>query len=299
MQAIARVNRVFGDEPGGLVVDYLGILAFLQDALKTYTASGGTGDAAEQQEKIADQMLEHLEVCRDRLHGFDIPGFLAAPGARRLSLLCEARELLLAQVAPKPEAGADAKPPGSKPSSKPGSKPGSKPSSKPSSKKRSHGDAGAKPSPDGHDIYLGAAGKVTTAFAAAMPHPKCEAVRDEVAFHQAVRAGLIKLETGRSTRTGDLSHAVRQIVANAVVPTEIIDVFEVAGLERPDISILSPEFLADVRNMKHKNLAAALLQRLLQDEVTAREQRNVVQGRRFSEMLEAALSPTTTAPSRP
>jgi type I restriction enzyme R subunit len=132
--------------------------------------------------------------------------------------------------------------------------------------------------------------KLSSAFAAAMPHPRGEEVRDEVAFHQAVRAGLVKLGTGSSTTGADLSHAVRQIVENAVVPTEVVDVFAVAGLQRPDISILSPEFLADVQAMKHKNLAAALLQRLLQDEVRARQGRNVVQGRKFSEMLEAALA---------
>lgn len=277
MQAIARVNRVFGDKPGGLVVDYIGIATFLKDALKIYTESGGSGDAAADQDRIAASMLEHLSVCRDTLHGFDIPAFLAAPGAKRLSLLCVARELLLGQIKPRPpkSEGSAANEAGDKRSG--GKKAGDKKS-------------GDSEEPDGHDRFLHASSKLTAAFAAAMPHPHCEAIRDEVAFHQAVRAGLIKLETGRSTTGADLSHAVRQIVANAVVSTEVVDVFAVAGLPRPDISILSPEFLADVRKMEHKNLAAALLQRLLQDEVKTRQKANVVQGRKFSEMLEAALA---------
>jgi type I restriction enzyme R subunit len=251
MQAIARVNRVFGDKPGGLVVDYLGIASFLKEALRTYTASGGRGAAADDQERVVEAMLEQLAICRDVLHGFDIPGFLSAAPAVRLKLLPAAREHVLAQ-------------------------------------KGSEGQGKGAPL-DGHDRFLQAAGKLTTAFAAAVPHERCDEVRDEVAFHQAVRAGLLKLETGRRTGGIDLGHAVRQIVANAVVPTEVVDVFAVAGLPKPDISILSPEFLADVRGMAHKNLAAALLQRLLQDEVRTRQQQNVVQGRKFSEMLEEAL----------
>ncbi len=251
MQAIARVNRVHGDKPAGLVVDYLGIAPFLKKALATYAESGGKGAPSNQQEEIVAVMLEQLEICRDVLHGFDIPGFLAAPPPRRLALLPAARERILAQ-------------------------------------RGLEGPSKNAPK-DGHDRYLQAAGKLTTAFAAAVPHERCDEVRDEVAFHQAVRAGLIKLETGRSTTGADLSHAVRQIVANAVVPTEVVDVFAVAGLPKPDLSILSPEFLAEIRGMEHKNLAAELLRRLLLDDVRRRQQTNVVQGRKFSEMLEDAL----------
>ena len=255
MQAIARVNRVFGDKPGGLVVDYLGIATFLQAALKTYMASGGQGLTAEDQDTVVAQMLEQLEVCRDAFHGFDIPAFLVATPGVRLALLPAAREHILAQKQGEQEVG----------------------------------PTGQKPPIDGHDRFLQAAAKLTAAFAASVPHERCDQIRDEVAFHQAVRAGLLKLETGRKAGRPDLGHAVRQIVANAVVPTEVIDVFAVAGLPKPDISILSPEFLADVRGMKHKNLAAALLQRLMQDEVRTRQRDNVVQGRRFSEMLEETL----------
>ncbi len=115
-------------------------------------------------------------------------------------------------------------------------------------------------------------------------------MRDEVAFFQAVRVGLVKLATAKGSGGPALGHAIRQIIANAVVTESVIDVFEAAGLRKPDLSILSGEFLAEVAGMAHKNLAAALLQRLLEDEVRARSKRNVVQGKRFSEMLAQAIA---------
>jgi type I restriction enzyme R subunit len=245
MQAIARVNRVFGDKPGGLVVDYIGIATFLKRALLTYQSCKGRGEPTRDKHGLVHVMLEQLAICRDVFHGFDVAGFLTATPARRLALLPAAREHVLAQ-------------------------------------------RGAEP--DGYETFLQAVSKLTSAFAAATPDERCEEIRDEVAFYQAVRAGLLKLDGAKRTLGGDLSHAVRQIVSNALVSTEVVDVFAAAGLERPDLSVLSPEFLVEVQGMKHKNLAAALLARLLRDEVRKREQRNVVQGRRFSEMLEDALS---------
>jgi len=253
MQAIARVNRVFGDKPGGLVVDYIGIATFLKEALATYTESGGKGSPTQEKERILDKLFEHFAICRDAFHGFDVPGFLIAAPIKRLALPPAAREHVLAQkTGAPPEDGPD------------------------------------QPL-DGHDLFMSSVSAMTAAFAASLPHPRCEDIRNEVAFYQAVRAGLQKIEGGRRAPGEDLQHAVRQIVANALVTTEIVDIFAAAGLERPDISILSPEFLAEVEGMKHKNLAAALLARLLQDQVRAREQRNVVQGKRFSQMLEDAL----------
>jgi type I restriction enzyme R subunit len=263
MQAIARVNRVYGDKPAGLVVDYLGIASFLKEALHTYTESGGRGKTTEDHDRIVEEMFEQLEICRDVLHGFDIPAFLSAPPTKRLQLLPVARELVLSQQGKSETVN--------------------------TAPKKSKSPA-PKPPLDGHDRYMQAVGKLSAAFAGASGDSRCEEIRNEVAFHQAVRAGLVKLETGKSTSGADLSHAIRQIVANAVVPTDVMDVFAVAGLPKPDISILSKEFLAEVQGMKHKNLAAALLKRLLQDEVRTRQQSNVVVGRKFSEMLEAALN---------
>jgi hypothetical protein len=253
MQAIARVNRVFGDKPGGLVVDYIGIATFLRDAVATYAGSGGRGKPTNFQEKAVEVMLEKLEICRDLFHDFEYEKFFSGTAQDRLALLPAAREHILAQRKP---AAAKAKP----------------------------GE-----DPDGHDLFLKTVAALTSAFALAIPHDECETIRDEVAFFQAVRAGLVKLSAGRRPPGADLAHAVRQIVANAIVTDEVIDVFAAAGLAKPDISILSPEFLVEIQDMKHKNLAAAVLKRLLEDEVRARMQHNVVQGRKFSELLEAAI----------
>lgn len=244
MQAIARVNRVFGDKPGGLVVDYIGIATFLKQALDTYRSCEGRGDPTRDKEALIEILLEELEICRDVFHGFDVQAFLHGTPAQRLALLPAAREHVLAQ-------------------------------------------RGVEP--DGYETFLRAVSRLTSAFAASMPDERGEDVRDEVAFYQAVRAGLLKLDGAKGIAGRDLQHAVQQIVSNALVSTEVVDVFAVAGIERPDLSVLSPEFLAEVHGMKHKNLAAALLARLLRDDVRKREARNVVQGRRFSEMLEEAL----------
>ena len=256
MQAIARVNRVFGDKPGGLVVDYIGIATFLKQAMLTYSRSGGKGDATNQQEKAAEEMLEKLEICRDLFHGFDYSGFFTGSPRDRLALLPGAREHVLAQRRV-PTRGAPAREKGER---------------------------------DGHDLFLQTVTELSKTFTLAMPHDLCESARDEVAFFQAVRVGLIKLASGRRPPSADLGHAVRQIVANAIVTEGIIDVFDAAGLRKPDISILSPEFLAELQGMKHKNLAAALLQRLLEDEVRARGRTNVVQARKFSELLRQAIA---------
>lgn len=259
MQAIARVNRVFGDKPGGLVVDYIGIAPFLKEAMLTYAESGGTGDPTSAQEKAVEAMLEKLAICRDVFHGFDYSGFFTGTPKDRLALLPASREHVLAQrwAAPVAEPGKQ----------------------KPK-----------RPEHDGYDRFMQGVGDLSSAFTLAMPHEQCETIRDEVAFFQAVRFGLLKLAAGRRPPSADLGHAVRQIVANAVVTEEVIDVFAAAGLPKPDISILSSEFLAEIQGMRHKNLAAALLQRLLADEVRARGARNIVQARKFSELLERAIA---------
>jgi type I restriction enzyme R subunit len=251
MQAIARVNRVFGDKPGGLIVDYIGIATSLKEAMSTYSQSGGRGDATRQQEKAVEAMLEKLSVCRDLFHGFDYGVFFTGTAADRLALLPAAREHVL--------------------------------------KLREPGRAGQKRPPDGHDRFMQAVADLSSAFSLAMPHPSCDEIRDEVAFFQAVKVGLVKLSTGKRPPSTNLAHAVRQIVENAVVTEDVIDVFQAVGLAKPDLSILSPEFLAEVEGMKHRNLAAALLQRLLEDEVKSRGERNVVQGRKFSELLDRAI----------
>lgn len=240
MQAIARVNRVFRDKPGGLVVDYLGLAPELKAALATYTESGGTGRAALDQEEAVAVMLEKYEVCCDLFHGFDRSGWLGSPG-ERLALLPAAQEHVLAQ------------------------------------------DNGA-------DRCASAVRELSQAFALAVPHDEALRIRDDVAFFQAVRAVLSKRAPGDGRPEEDLNLAVKQIISRAVAPEGVVDIFAAAGLAKPDISILSDDFLAEVRGMPQKNLAVELLRKLLSGEVRTRRSRNVVQARSFAELLERSIN---------
>ena len=240
MQAIARVNRVFRDKPGGLVVDYLGLAQELKRALATYTQSGGTGGTAFNQEQAVEVMQEKYEVCCDLLHGFDRSQWITGAPTERLALLPAAQEHILAQE-------------------------------------------------NGKDRYLVAVRELSQAFALAVPHEAALHIRDEVAFFQAVRSVLAKRTPGDARPEEELDHAVRQIVSRAVASEGVIDIFSAAGLEKPDISVLSDEFLAEVRDMPQRNLAVELLQKLLKGELAVRRRKNVVQARSFAEMLEQTL----------
>ena len=240
MQAIARVNRVFRDKPGGLVVDYLGLAHELKRALATYTQSGGTGETAFDQEQAVEVMQEKYEVCCDLFHGFDHSQWITGAPTERLALLPAAQEHILAQE-------------------------------------------------NGKDRYLVAVRELSQAFALAVPHEAALHIRDEVAFFQAVRSVLAKRTAGDARPEEELDHAVRQIVSRAVASEGVIDIFSAAGLEKPDISVLSDEFLAEVRDMPQRNLAVELLQKLLNGELAVRRKRNVVQARSFAEMLEHTL----------
>ena len=239
MQAIARVNRVFGDKPGGLVVDYLGLAQELKQAVATYTESGGTGRAALDQEEAVAVMLEKYEVCCALFHGFDWSKWTTGNAQERLGLLPAAQEHVLAQQ-------------------------------------------------DGKERCLAAVRELSQAFALAVPHPETTRIRDDVGFFQNVRARLSK-SAAEARTDGDLDLAVHQIISRAVASEGVMDIFAAAGLDKPDISVLSDEFLAEVRAMPHRNLAVELLQKLLRGEVSARRRQNVVQARSFAEMLEQAL----------
>lgn len=240
MQAIARVNRVFRDKPGGLVVDYLGLVHELKQALATYTESGGTGRTAIDQSEAVAVMQEKYEVCCDLFHGFDWSGWKTGTPEERLALLPAALEHILAQE-------------------------------------------------DGKDRLLQAVSELSPAFALAVPHEKALAIRDDVAFFQAVRAALDKRAPGEHRTEEDLDHAIRQIVSRAIAPEGVVDLFAAAGLRKPDISILSEEFLAEVRGMPHRNLAVELLRKLLEGEIKTRRRKNLVQARSFAELLEQAI----------
>ena len=240
MQAIARVNRVFKDKPGGLVVDYLGLAQELKQALATYTESGGTGRTALNQDEAVAVMLEKYEVCAGLFHGFDWSKWTTGAPTERLGLLPAAQEHILAQES-------------------------------------------------GKDRCVGAVRELSQAFALAVPHTESLRIRDNVAFFQAVQAVLAKRAPGDTRPEEDIEHAVRQIISRAVAPEGVIDIFAAAGLAKPDISILSEEFLADVRGMPQRNLAVELLEKLLKGELATRRRKNIVQARSFAEMLEQTI----------
>src|SRR6266403_2013077 len=240
MQAIARVNRVFKDKPGGLIVDYLGLAQELKQALATYTESGGTGRTALDQDEAVAVMLEKYEVCTGLFHGFDWSKWTTGTPQERLGLLPPAQEHILKQES-------------------------------------------------GKDRCVRAVRELSQAFALAVPHAEALRIRDDVAFFQAVQAVLAKRAPGDARPEEDIDHAVRQIISRAVAPEGLVDIFAAAGLEKPDISILSEEFLAEVRDMPQKNLAVELLRKLLQGELHTRRRTNVVQARSFAEMLEQTI----------
>ena len=240
MQAIARVNRVFRDKPGGLVVDYLGLAHELKRALATYTESGGTGQTALDQDEAVAVMLEKYEICCSLFHGFDWSAWVSGTAAERLALLPAAQEHILAQE-------------------------------------------------NGKDRCIAAVRELSQAFALAVPHEEAIRIRDDVAFFQHVQAVLAKRAAGTGKPEEDLNHAVRQLVSRAVSSEGVIDIFAAAGLEKPDISILSDEFLAEVRGLPQRNLAVELLRKLLTGELSTRRRKNVVQARSFAEMLERAI----------
>ena len=240
MQAIARVNRVFKDKPGGLVVDYLGLAADLRSAVATYTENGGTGQTTVDKEEAVALMLEKYDVCCALFHGFDRSAWTTGTAQERLGLLPAAQEHVLAQE-------------------------------------------------NGKERCLQSVRELSQAFALAVPHEETTRIRDDVGFFQAVRAQLMKRAPGGARPEEDLDVAVRQIISRAVASEGVMDIFAAAGLDKPDISVLSDEFLSEVRGMPHRNLAVELLQKLLRGEVSTRRRKNVVQARSFAEMLEQTL----------
>jgi type I restriction enzyme R subunit len=239
MQAIARINRVYGDKPGGLVVDYLGVAAALRDALQTYTVSGGKGQPTLNQAEAVAVMKEKFEILQQLFSGFDYERFFTVDTPQQMQILLDAEEFILQQ------------------------------------------DDGEKRLRQ-HSLEL------SKAFALSVPHLDALAIREHVAFFQAVRARLSKV-SDKGMSAEDYSSAIRQIVDKAIAPAGVVDIFEAAGLGRPNLSILSEEFLAEIRGMERKNLAVEALQRLLNDEVKTRFATNAVKARSFAEMLEKAL----------
>ena len=242
MQAIARVNRVYKDKPGGLVVDYLGIASDLKKALSFYSDSGGKGNPTEQQEQAVALMEEKLEVVQQLLHSFDYRPYFTADVSKKLSFILQAEDFIL---------GLD----------------------------------------EGKKRFVNEVNALSKAFAIAIPHERAMKVKEEVAFFQAVKARLCKFDVSASHKTDEeIETTIRQVVDKALVSEQVVDVFDAAGIKKPDISILSEEFLMELKDMEHKNLALEVLRKLLNDEIKTRMQRNLVQGKSLMEMLEASIN---------
>jgi len=250
MQAIARVNRVFGDKEGGLIVDYIGIAQDLKNALLVYAASQGKGQITFDQEEAVAKMLEYYEIVVDMFGRFDYRRYFALEPKKKLTFILDAANYIadLSEV----KEGTIIR--------------------------------------NGKERFKENVIKLQKAFGLAVPHPKALEIRDDLAFFQAIKARFTKFDETTKTRTNEeIETAIRQIINDAIISSEVIDVFDAAGIRKPDISILSDEFLSEVQGMERRNLALELLKRLLNDEIKTRGQMNMVQGRKFSEMLAEAV----------
>jgi len=263
MQAIARVNRVYKDKPGGLIVDYLGIASDLKEALSFYSDAGGRGSPAEDLEKAVEAMLEKLEIVQQMFveesrtqkdilaeepeayyrnsYQFNFRRFFTVDSNEKLSIILQAEEHILGLQ-------------------------------------------------NGKERFMREVNLLSQAFALVMPHDKAMDIKDEVAFFQAVKTRLAKFEgpgTGRSD--AEIDTMIKQIVDMAITSEAVIDIFDAAGINKPDISILSDEFMLEVKGMKHQNLAIELLKKILNDEIKARAKTNLVKSRALLEMLEKTI----------
>ncbi len=241
MQAIARVNRVYKDKKGGLVVDYLGIASDLKKALSFYSDSGGKGDPAIAQEQAIEMMQTSLEIVEQMFDGFDYSVYFQADTAKKLSLILAAEDHILGLE-------------------------------------------------NGKKRFIEEVTKLSQAFAIAVPSVEAMQAKDEVAFFQAVKARLSKFESSVGGKTdAEIETAIRQVLDEALVSSKVVDIFDAAGIKKPDISILSEEFLLEIKSMKHQNLALETLKKLLSDEIKVRSKRNLVQGKSLMEMLENSI----------
>jgi len=241
MQAIARVNRVYKDKPGGLIVDYIGIASDLKQALATYTESGGEGMPALDQSEAIAAMMEKYEIVVQMFNDFDYKRYFSANTKEKMTIILEAQEHILSLE-------------------------------------------------NGKNRFTKQVGLLSKTFALSVPSLPAMDIKDELGFFQAVKARLTKFEpTGSGKSNAEIETAIRQIVDKAVVVDGVIDIFDAAGIKKPDISILSDDFLDEVRNMKRKNLALELLKKILDDEIKTRTKKNFIQSKKLSDMLDAAI----------
>jgi type I restriction enzyme R subunit len=251
MQAIARVNRVYKDKEGGLVVDYIGIANDLKRALALYTDSGGKGKPAFDQDEAASVMMGKYEIVAQMFSeqptdktvqkGLNYKSFFGLTPKEKLYFPIQAANYILGLE-------------------------------------------------NGKDRYINSVTALSKSFAISVPHPFTIDIRDEVGLFQAIKARIVKVtQSGKGKSDEEIETAIKQILSDAIVSDEVIDIFDAAGIKKPDISILSDEFLAEVKGMTHKNLALELLKKLLKDEIKTRNRVNLVQSKKFSEMLDSSV----------
>lgn len=263
MQAIARVNRVFKDKPGGLVVDYLGIASDLKKALSFYSDAGGKGAPTDDLENAVEVMLEKFEIVQQMFDeqsktqndilveepeayyqnsfNFNYRRFFHVDAREKLSIILMAEEHILGLQ-------------------------------------------------NGKERFIREVSLLSQAFALTLPHDKAMEIKEQVAFFQAVKARLSKFEaTGNGRSDAEIETTIKQMVDEAVSSEGVVDIFAAAGIERPEISVLSDEFLLEVKGMKHKNLALELLKKILNDEIKARAKTNIVKSQALLAMLERAI----------
>lgn len=244
MQAIARVNRVFKDKPGGLIVDYIGIGTSLKRALNFYAQSGGKGIPIENQERAVDILKDKIEVLEDMFSNFDYKNFFDSEIKDRLSIILKAEDYVLSLN-------------------------------------------------DGKNRFTKETTLLSQAYALSKPHPYTFQVAEKVAFFQAIKARISKFERnlseGSNKKNKNYDSIIKNIVDVALSSNEVIDVFEAAGLDKPEISVLSDEFLQEVKGMKYKNIAVAMLQKILNDEVKIRSKYNITQAKTLMDMLDSSV----------
>jgi type I restriction enzyme R subunit len=242
MQAIARVNRVFKDKPGGLIVDYLGIATFLKEAMANYTQAGKTEPMVDQEE-VVSVMLGKYEIVKDIYHGFDYSGYTTATQSSKVTILSGAMDHILKD-------------------------------------------------PDGKKNYFQAVAELSAVFALAVPNLKALEIRNDVGFFQSVKSFIQKFDDvggfGGPTND-DYDQAIKQLISEAVVSDKVISIFDAAGIKTPNISVLSDEFLDEVKGLEHKNVALELLKKVINDEIRTMEKKFLMKSRVFSKMLEETI----------
>ena len=268
MQAIARVNRVYKDKPGGLVVDYLGIASDLKKALAFYSDSGGKGDPTIAQEHAVQIMLEKLEIVSQMFLEKPIENysteFMAAVEDPSVPYLGKGKGLMYEKYFT-----AD---------------------TKTKLKIILAAEEHILSIEDGKKRFINEVTALSKAFAIAIPHDQAMDAKDEIGLFQAIKARLQKFDTTGSGKSDDeIESAIRQVIDKALVSDEVIDVFDAAGIKKPDISILSEDFLMEIKDMEHKNLALETLKKLLNDEIKSRAKTNLIQSKSLMEMLESSI----------